>query len=58
MHCVQIGLLVGSKAIGSDHHQGLCIALGAFRTSPAQSLYMDAHEPSLALADPPGTRRP
>ena len=40
------------------HHQGLRIALGAFRTSPAQSLYLEAHEPSLALADPPGTRRP
>jgi len=30
------------------HHQGLCIALGAFCTSPAQSLYVEAHEPYLA----------
>ena len=30
------------------HHQGLGIALGAFRTSPAQSLYVEAHEPSPA----------
>ena len=29
------------------HHQGLRIALGAFRTSPAQSLYIEAHERSL-----------
>ena len=28
-------------------HQGLRIALGTFRTSPAQSLYIEAHEPSL-----------
>ena len=28
-------------------HQGLCIAFGAFHTSPAQSLYVEAHEPSL-----------
>ena len=29
------------------HHQGLRIALGAFRISPAQSPYTEAHEPSL-----------
>ena len=29
------------------HHQGLRIALGAFRTSPVQSLYAEANEPSL-----------
>ena len=29
------------------HHQGLCIVLGAFHTSPARSLYVEAHEPSL-----------
>lgn len=29
------------------HHQGLRIALGAFRTSPAHSLYVEANEPSL-----------
>ena len=29
------------------HHQGLRIALGAFRTSPAQSLHVEAHEASL-----------
>ena len=28
-------------------HQGLRIALGAFHTSPAQSLYIEEHEPSL-----------
>ena len=30
------------------HHQGLRICLGAFRTSPTQSLYVEAGEPSLA----------
>ena len=31
------------------HHQGLRLALGAFRTSPVTSLYVEADEPSLAL---------
>ena len=35
------------KQLDPNHHQGLRIALGAFRTSPAQSLYIEAHEPSL-----------
>jgi len=35
------------KQLDPIHHQGLRIALGAFRTSPAQSLYIKAHEPSL-----------
>ena len=35
------------KQLDPIHHQGLRIALGAFRTSPAQSLYTEAHEPSL-----------
>ena len=34
------------KQLDPIHHQGLHITLGAFRTSPAQSLYMEA--PSLA----------
>ena len=29
------------------HKQGLRLCLGAFRTSPVESLYFDAHEPSL-----------
>ena len=29
------------------HHQGLRLALGAFRTSPTASLYVEADEPSL-----------
>ena len=29
------------------HHQGLRLALGAFRTSPVASLYVEAEEPSL-----------
>ena len=29
------------------HNQGLRLCLGAFRTSPIESLYVDAHEPSL-----------
>ena len=35
------------KQLDLIHHQGLCIALGAFRISPAQILYVEAHEPSL-----------
>ena len=35
------------KQLDPIHHQGLRIALGAFRTSPAQSLYIEAHEPLL-----------
>ena len=35
------------KQLDPIHHQGLRNALGAFRTSPAQSLYIEAHEPSL-----------
>ena len=35
------------KQLDLIHHQGLRIELGAFRTSPAQSLYIEAHEPSL-----------
>ena len=30
------------------HYQGLCIMSGAFHTSPAQSLYMEAHKVSHA----------
>ena len=29
------------------HHQGLRLSLGAFRTSPVESLYVEANEPSL-----------
>ena len=31
------------------HHQGLRLALGAFRTSPVESLYVEAEEPSLYI---------
>ena len=31
------------------HHQGLRLALGAFRTSPVERLYVEADEPSLYL---------
>ena len=31
------------------HHQGLRLGLGAFRTSPVESLYVEAEEPSLYL---------
>jgi len=37
------------KKLDTIHHQGLRIALGAFRTSPVQSLYVEAQEPSLSL---------
>ena len=35
------------KRLDSIHHQGLRLALGAFRTSPVNSLYVEANEPSL-----------
>ena len=35
------------KQLDLIHHHGLRIALGAFRTSAAQSLNVEAHEPSL-----------
>ena len=35
------------KHLDPIHHQGLRIALGAFRTSPVKSLYVEADEPSL-----------
>ena len=31
------------------HHQGLRLALGAFRASPVESLYVEAEEPSLYI---------
>ena len=36
------------KLLDPIHHQALRIALGAFRTSPVESLYVEAHEPSLS----------
>ncbi|GFO07264.1 neurogenic locus notch homolog protein 1-like [Plakobranchus ocellatus] len=35
------------RALDPIHHQGLRFALGAFRTSPIESLYAEAGEPSL-----------
>ena len=35
------------KMLDPIHHQGLRVALGAFRTSPIKSLYAEAGEPSL-----------
>ncbi|GFO16331.1 ribonuclease hi [Plakobranchus ocellatus] len=35
------------RALDPIHHQGLRIALGAFRTTPIESLYAEAGEPSL-----------
>ena len=34
------------KMINTVHHQGLRLALGAFRTSPVESLYVEAGETS------------
>ena len=35
------------KALDTIHNQGLRLCLGAFRTSPMESLYVEANEPSL-----------
>ena len=37
------------EKLDTIHHQGLRICLGAFRTSPVKSLYVEAGEPSLSL---------
>ena len=37
------------RTLDSIHNQGLRLALGAFRTSPVNSLYAEANEPSLNL---------
>ena len=37
------------KRLDSIHNQGLRLVLGAFRTSPINSLYVEANEPSLYL---------
>ena len=39
------------KQLDPIQHQGLRIVLGAFHTSPAQSLYIEAHEPSLTTCE-------
>ena len=36
--------------LATVHHQGLRLAFGAFRTSPVDSLYVEAEEPSLYLS--------
>ena len=48
--CVAYGLARQSvlKQLDPIHNQGLRIALEAFRTPPAHSLYVEAHEPSPA----------
>ena len=37
------------QMLDTVHHQGLRLALGAFRTSPVTRLYVEADEPSLYL---------
>ena len=37
------------QILDTVHHQGLRLVLGAFRTSPITSLYVEADEPSLTL---------
>ena len=37
------------KSLDTIHHQGLRLALGAFRTSPIESLYAESNELSLYI---------
>ena len=37
------------KELNTIHHQGLRLALGAYSTSPIESLYTEAREPPLTL---------
>ena len=53
-HTLDYGCIVYRSAVKSYlqmldrvHNQGLRLCLGAFRTSPVKSLYVDAHEPCL-----------
>ena len=39
----------GLEPLDAIHHQGLRLCLGAFRTSPVDSLYVKANEPPLDL---------
>ena len=36
------------QILDAVHHQGLRLCLGAFKTSPVESLYAEANEPSLS----------
>lgn len=37
------------KPLDTIHHEGIRLALGAFSTSPIESLYVEVNEPSLKL---------
>ena len=37
------------KALDAIHHQGIRLCLGAFRTSPVDSVYVDANESPIDL---------
>ena len=37
------------KFLDTVHHQRIRLSLGAFRTSPVESLYVEANEPSLEI---------
>ena len=37
------------KRLDTVHNQGIQLCLGAFRTSPVQSLYVEANEPPLDM---------
>ena len=37
------------KSLDTIHHQGLGLPLGAFRTSPVESLYAESNEPSMYI---------
>ena len=43
------GIVSGSSSKTAVHNQGLRLSLGAFRSSPVESLYVEAHEPPLEI---------
>lgn len=49
--CFIYGLTLKSylKILATIHHAGLRLALGAFKTSPVESLYAETHEAPLKL---------
>ena len=45
MYCLWLCKAVIFKTLDTVHHQGIRLALGAFRTSPGDSLLVEANEP-------------
>ena len=47
--CIVYGSKTAFAKLDPVHNQGLRLSLGAFRSSPVESLYVEAHEPPLEI---------